>query len=141
MAAGLEDSSQFPIVFPFPSTNCYPIGPRYLSARSSDVILSDIRPIKLKVEALRSVNAFLDELLWNIISIARSLSTDRLKASLLKTLPTTLGKEALLEAEVELKAYWERTNPLSNPHATVVEGEDFPLEWSFEVSVFVARFV
>lgn len=114
-------------------------GPRYLSARSSDVILSDIRPIKLKVEALRSVNAFLDELLWNILGIARSLSTDRLKSGLLKILPTTLGKEALLEAEVELKAYWERTNPTSNPNASVAEGEEFPLDWSFEVSVFVVH--
>jgi hypothetical protein len=88
--------------------------------------------MKLKVEALRSVNAFLDELLWNILSLSRSLSTDRIKTSLLKILPTTLGKEALLEAEVELKAYWERTIPTPNPTA-IIEGEQFPLQWSFEL--------
>lgn len=112
-----------------------PPGPQYLSSRSSDVILSDIRPIQLKAEALRSINTFLDEFLWNILSTARSLVTDRIKAAVLKILPTSLGKAALLEAEVELKAYWERTNPTSNPAAGASDTLDFPLQWSYEVSL------
>jgi hypothetical protein len=103
--------------------------------------LSDIRPIKLKVEALRSVNAFLDELLWTILSNSRSLATDRIKATLLKIIPTTLGKEALLEAEVELKAYWERTSSRRNPNTATAEGEDFPLQWSFEVRFLFVQLI
>ena len=109
-------------------------GPQYLSPRSSDVILSEIRPIQLKAEALRSINTFLDEFLWNILSNARSLVTDRMKTGVLKILPTSLGKAALLEAEVELKAYWERTSPTTNPKVGVNDALDFPLQWSYEVS-------
>ena len=34
-----------------------------------------------------------------------------LRASLLSLLPTNLGKEVLLEVEVEIRAYWKRTEP------------------------------
>lgn len=111
----------------------------YISSHSADVILSDIRPIKLKIDALRCINVLLDEFLFSIINAARSLSTDKLKAGLLKVLPTSLGKEALLEAEVELRAYWERTHP---PGTTVSPGADeeknFHLQWAFEVSFLSA---
>ncbi|KAJ7068814.1 hypothetical protein C8F01DRAFT_1119409 [Mycena amicta] len=107
-------------------------GPQYISSHSADVILSDIRPIKLKLEGLRSINVLLDEFLFNILNTARSLSTDRLRASLLSILPTSLGKEALLEAEVELRAYWDRT-----PRPAAGEREDdsetFNLQWAFEL--------
>nr|GAT54667.1 predicted protein [Mycena chlorophos] len=107
-------------------------GPQYISSHSADVILSDIRPIKLKLEGLRSINVLLDEFLFNILNTARSLSTDKLRASLLSILPTSLGKEALLEAEVELRAYWDRT-----PRAAAGEREDdeatFNLQWAFEL--------
>ncbi|KAF8897917.1 hypothetical protein BD779DRAFT_1492950 [Infundibulicybe gibba] len=109
-------------------------GPSYVSSHSADVILSDIRPIKLKAEALRSINVLLDEFLYKILATACSLTTDRLRASLLSQLPTNLGKEALLEAEVELRAYWERTGPAD---ATLLPLEDdsetFHLQWAFEL--------
>ncbi|KII95279.1 hypothetical protein PLICRDRAFT_208916 [Plicaturopsis crispa FD-325 SS-3] len=108
--------------------------PGYISLRSAEVILSDIRPIKLRVDALRSVNVFLDEFLYNILNAARSLSTEKLREGLLKVLPGALGKEALLEAEVELRAYWERTNGAAPPQAAIEEnGKDFHLQWSFEL--------
>ncbi|KAG5648795.1 hypothetical protein DXG03_000144 [Asterophora parasitica] len=107
-------------------------GPLYISSHSADVILSDIRPIKLKIEALRSINVLLDEFLYSILTTACSLSTDKLRASLLSLLPTTLGKEALLEAEVELRAYWDRTAPAN---VTVLEDDSktFHLQWAFEL--------
>lgn len=114
--------------------------PGYISARSAEVILSDVRPIKLKPDALHAINVLLDEALYSILSAARSLATDRLKAALLKVLPTSLGKEAVLEAEVELKAYWDRTgsarSPLSPRHG---ESPTFDLQWSFEVSTRIRR--
>ncbi|OCH94528.1 hypothetical protein OBBRIDRAFT_789216 [Obba rivulosa] len=106
-------------------------GPTYISSRSADVILSDVRPIKLKHEALQSVNVLLDEFLYNILTVARSIATDQIKAALTKVMPTNLGKEALLEAEVELKAYWERTTP-SEPAERDDDGK-FDLQWSFEL--------
>ncbi|KAJ7506533.1 hypothetical protein B0H11DRAFT_1794394 [Mycena galericulata] len=105
-------------------------GPAYISSHSADVILSDIRPIKLKLEALRSINVLLDEFLFNILNTARSLSTDKLRASLLSILPTSLGKEALLEAEVELRAYWDRT---ARPDIPEDDTQTFHLQWAFEL--------
>ncbi|KAF7335358.1 hypothetical protein MSAN_02346600 [Mycena sanguinolenta] len=105
-------------------------GPSYISSHSADVILSDIRPIKLKLEGLRSINVLLDEFLFNILNTSRSLSTDKLRQSLLTVLPTSIGKEALLEAEVELRAYWDRT-----PRPAVLEDDTqtFNLQWAFEL--------
>lgn len=111
-------------------------GPTYISSRSADVIISDVRPIKLKLEALRSINVLLDEFLYNILSAAGSVSTGKLKTSLIKILPTTVGKESILEAEVELKAYWERSpqpSPLNG--GSIDDTEQFDLQWSYEVSV------
>ena len=111
-------------------------GPAYISSHSADVILSDIRPIKLQADALRSINVLLDEFLYSVLNAARSLSTDKLRAALLKVLPTSLGKDALLEAEVELRAYWDRTVPSVSD--IVQNGDDhgknFHLQWAFEVS-------
>ncbi|KIM20650.1 hypothetical protein M408DRAFT_129207 [Serendipita vermifera MAFF 305830] len=110
--------------------------PSYLSQSKAEAILSEVRPTKVKTDTLICVNVFLDELLWLVLSTARSFSTDRLKIGLLKTLPTTLGKEALLEAEVELRAYWEKTGPnalraLENsPSSSPTE---FPLQAAFEL--------
>jgi hypothetical protein len=109
-------------------------GPAYISSRSADVILSDIRPIKLNIEALRSINVFLDEFLYSVLNAARSLTTHQLKSGLLKVLPTALGKEALLEAEMELRAYWERTAGSGTSVATDDQGKEVNLQWSFEVS-------
>jgi hypothetical protein len=111
------------------------LAPSYISSQSANVILSDVRPFKLQSEALHAINVFLDEFLYSILDKSGSLSTDKLRASLLNLLPTSLGKEALLEAEVELRAYWDRTTGEGEP---ILDSEDdsttFHLEWVFEVS-------
>lgn len=101
--------------------------------------MSDIRPIKLNIEALRSVNVLLDEFLYSILGAARSLATQQLRAGLNKVLPTALGKEALLEAEMELRAYLERTGATGASLAAEEQGKDFHLQWSFEVSGVALR--
>lgn len=110
------------------------MAPNYLSSRSSEVILSDIRPTKIKPETLRAINNLLDELLLLVLSTARSIATEKLKTGLLKVLPTALGKDAILEAEIELRAYQERTAP-ADPSASPDSSspKDFPLQPVFEV--------
>jgi hypothetical protein len=110
------------------------VGPSYISSHSADVILSDIRPTKLKPDALRAINILLDEFLYKMLSISASLATDKLRASLLGLLPTNLGKEALLEAEVELRAYWERTE---SRVPTEDDSRSFHLQWAFEVRFII----
>ncbi|GJJ07337.1 hypothetical protein Clacol_001538 [Clathrus columnatus] len=109
------------------------VAPNYVSAGSADVILSEVRPTRMKSEALRSLNVLLDELLWLILGHARSFSPIRLKAGLARVLPTVLGKNALLEAEVELRAYVDR-NPLG-PIEPVDDSllKKFPLQPAFEL--------
>ncbi|KAI6034560.1 hypothetical protein BKA83DRAFT_6999 [Pisolithus microcarpus] len=109
--------------------------PTYISARSADVILSDVRPTKLADDALHAINALLDELLYSILDAARALNTAQLRAGLHKILPTTLGKEAVLEAELELRAYWDRTCGSSGNGSSQVVPDDgsFNLSWAFEL--------
>ncbi|KAG7097385.1 hypothetical protein E1B28_004735 [Marasmius oreades] len=107
--------------------------PSYISSHSADVILSDIRPIKLKIDALCSINVLLDEFLYNILKASRSLTTNKLRAGLLGVLPTTLGKEALLEAEVELRAYWDRTRRPKGSSSLEDDSDSFNLQWAFEL--------
>ncbi|CAE6454655.1 unnamed protein product [Rhizoctonia solani] len=106
--------------------------PAYVSARSADEILSSIRPTRIKSESLRSLNIFLDELLWLILHSARSIATDRLKAGLLQIMPSTVGKDAVLEAEVELRAYRHRS-PHLGPDEPGTKETDFPVQPTFEL--------
>ncbi|KAG8732376.1 hypothetical protein FRC11_014067 [Ceratobasidium sp. 423] len=106
--------------------------PAYVSARSADEILSSIRPTRIKNESLRSLNIFLDELLWLILHSARSLATNRLKAGLLQIMPSAVGKDAVLEAEVELRAYRQRS-PSLGPEEQGIKQADFPLQPTFEL--------
>ena len=89
----------------------------------------------MKLDALRCLNVLLDELLWRILDVTRSLATERLKAGLLKLLPTPLGKEAVLEAEIELRAYLERTSSstVASRDVSLDQDNDFPLQPVFEV--------
>lgn len=102
------------------------------------MILSEVRPTRIKPEALRAINDFLDELLWLTISSARSFSTVKLKVGLLKVLPTALGKDSVLEAEVELRAYWERNPPtvLAALMSDELSGDDFAVRPAYEVRLF-----
>jgi hypothetical protein len=96
----------------------------YISAHSAETILSDFRPLKLQTEALAFLNLLLDDILANIITFSRSILTDRLKTGLLKTIPTTVGKDALLEAEMELRAYWQRPNA-NKPSASQASSSEY----------------
>ncbi|KAG1815713.1 uncharacterized protein BJ212DRAFT_238176 [Suillus subaureus] len=112
-----------------------PIGayvPTFISSRSADVILSDIRPTKLTSDALNSVNALLDELLCSILNAARSFNPSRLRTAMHKVLPTALGKEAILEAEMELRAYYQRTVTAVGSGSSSEDGV-FNLQWASEL--------
>jgi hypothetical protein len=107
----------------------------YISPHSAEAILSDFRPLKLQTDALTFLNLLLDDILANIITSASSILTDRLKTGLLKTVPTTIGKDALLEAEMELRAYWQRPNAIKpSPSQASASELNFSLPSMIEVS-------
>lgn len=110
--------------------------PSFVSAKAADVILSDVRPTSISPDALRAVNILLDELLWLILAHTRSLETSRLKSGVLKAIPTQLGKDAILEAEIEIRAYRDKAQsrsrvarPADDANAT------FPLQEAFDVRI------
>ncbi|KAI9507028.1 hypothetical protein F5148DRAFT_1208967 [Russula earlei] len=106
------------------STTSSTPNPMYISAHSAEAILSDFRPLKLQTDTLTFLNLLLDHILANVITSSRSILTDRLKSALLKTIPTTIGKDALLEAEMELRAYWQRPNAVK-PSASQVSASEY----------------
>lgn len=114
--------------------------PTFISSRSADVILSDIRPTKLTPDALNSINALLDELLYSILNAARSFNPSRLRTAMHKVLPTTLGKEAILEAEMELRAYYQRTITAVGSGSSSEDGV-FNLQWAAEVRFMALRYI
>lgn len=112
-----------------------------MHAKAADVILSDVRPTSITSEALRAINILLDELLWLILAHARSLETSRMKSGVLKSIPTQLGKDAVLEAEIEIRAYRDKTQ--SHPRSARPPDEalaTFPLQEAFDVCGFITLF-
>lgn len=105
-----------------------------MHAKAADVILSDVRPTSIVPDALRAINILLDELLWLILAHARSLDTSRLKSGVLKSISTQLGKDAVLEAEIEIRAYRDKTQSrprTGRPADDVLTS--FPLPEAFDV--------
>ena len=115
----------------------YVSAPVYLSGRSADVILSEVRPTRLKPDALQSINGLLDELLFLILKTSKSLSPAKLKDGLLKLLPTPLGKEAVLEAELELRNHRDGISLFNTSLDSDITSESMgntAIEAAFEVS-------
>ncbi|EJU06368.1 hypothetical protein DACRYDRAFT_73794 [Dacryopinax primogenitus] len=117
----------------------YPNGfedaPTYLSGHMADVVLSEFRPTRIKPDALRCVNVLLDELLWSIIKSARSVNTDKLKQDgVLRVIPAALGKESVLEAEMELREYWKTSGDSREAYKDMRENPaQFPIAQVFDV--------
>lgn len=80
---------------------------------------------------MNSINVLLDEFLHNVLRTAQSLTKEKLRAGLLGVLPTTLGKEALLDAELELKTYMD--HQAKGRRNDEDDKDSFDLEWAFEV--------
>ncbi|KAI9299270.1 hypothetical protein BJ944DRAFT_235854, partial [Cunninghamella echinulata] len=80
---------------------------QYICQRAATAIISEIGPYKISSDALQSVNQFLDEVLYLLLKYANSLDLSIIKAQVLSLLPLSLGKNAIVEAELEVKTYTE----------------------------------
>lgn len=63
----------------------------------------------MSTDALQCINQFLDEFLSILVHSARSFDLSRLKASVLELVPSSLGKNAIVEAEMQVKSFTETT--------------------------------
>ncbi|CAO3607673.1 unnamed protein product [Cunninghamella blakesleeana] len=80
---------------------------QYICQRAATAIISEIGPYKISSDALQSINQFLDEVLFLLLKYANSLDFSIIKAQVLSLLPLSLGKNAIVEAELEVKTYTE----------------------------------
>jgi hypothetical protein len=76
------------------------------SAEASQLVSSEVDDsVNVKEQALALLNSFLDQILFNIISAARSVQLGRLRDAVPLVLKPRLGKAALNAADEELKEY------------------------------------
>ncbi|KAG0256005.1 hypothetical protein BG011_004814 [Mortierella polycephala] len=78
---------------------------RYIAQKFANAILADASSYIISTDGLQALNAFLDELLFILIDGAKGLETSRIKSAVYQTFPTALGKNAIVEAELEAKSY------------------------------------
>jgi hypothetical protein len=75
-------------------------------AEASQLVSSEVDDsVNVKEQALALLNSFLDQILFNIISTARSVQLGRLRDAVPLVLKPRLGKAALNAADEELKEY------------------------------------
>ncbi|KAI8583877.1 hypothetical protein K450DRAFT_276881 [Umbelopsis ramanniana AG] len=81
-------------------------GKEYVSIQAAIAIIAEIGSLRISSDALNSINQFLDEYLVMLLENAACLDLAQLKAAVSHTLSyTPLGKNAIVEAELELKSY------------------------------------
>ena len=80
---------------------------RYICQNAANAIISEIGPYQVSNDALQAINQFLDEFLIYLLSSSLSLDLSRIKAVVFSLLPSTLGKNAIVEAELEVKTFTE----------------------------------
>ncbi|CAG8738397.1 4272_t:CDS:2, partial [Acaulospora morrowiae] len=111
----------------------------YISQRAANSIIVDVAPYRISSEALLAINIFLDEFLYFLVDSSRSLDLVRIKQAIGQVLPTNLGKNAVQEAELELKTYVESGN-YDNTQERTIEINPFPLQKVFEQFRVKCRF-
>ena len=76
------------------------------SAEASQLVSSEVgQTVNVKSQALVLLNSFLDHILYNILSTAKSIQLARLREAVPVVLKPRLGKAALEAADEELKEY------------------------------------
>ncbi|KAG0173070.1 hypothetical protein DFQ30_008975 [Apophysomyces sp. BC1015] len=106
---------------------------RYVCQRAANAIITEIGPYRVSSDALQSINQFLDEFLEILLSSCASFDLSRIKNAVFDLLPSSsLGKNAIVEAELEVKTFTE-TEPIDyGIHERMrrlgTDGQPFPLE-------------
>ncbi|KAI8140514.1 hypothetical protein BJV82DRAFT_671590 [Fennellomyces sp. T-0311] len=80
---------------------------RYVCHRAANAIITEVDPLRVSTDALQVINQFLDEFVTLLLSSSQSLDLSRIKTTVLTLLPSALGKNAIVEAELQVKSYSE----------------------------------
>ncbi|KAI8377985.1 uncharacterized protein BYT42DRAFT_614619 [Radiomyces spectabilis] len=80
---------------------------QYICQQAANAIIAEIGTYCVSSDALQAVNQFNDEFLAFLLSSASSFDLSRIKTAVLQLIPATLGKNAIIEAELEIKTFTE----------------------------------
>ncbi|KAG6108953.1 hypothetical protein E4U13_006183 [Claviceps humidiphila] len=93
-----------------------------------------LEPATMSDPALRLVNGFLDQLLFNFLQIAKSTRLSSLRPAITEVLKPKLAKDAIDNAEEELKEYLGGANEddFTHPHGEGTSSRDWDLELAWK---------
>ncbi|KAI8984389.1 hypothetical protein BDF20DRAFT_833899 [Mycotypha africana] len=77
----------------------------YICQRAANAIISEVGPYRVSTDALQAINQFLDEFIVLLLACSLSLDLSNIKSVVFNLLPSTLGKNAVVEAELEVKTF------------------------------------
>ncbi|KAI9321370.1 hypothetical protein BX666DRAFT_2023511 [Dichotomocladium elegans] len=104
----------------------------YICQSAANAIISEIGPHRVSNDALQAINQFLDEFLVFLLSSSLSLDLSCIKTAVFTLLPSTLGKNAIVEAELEVKAFTETEavdyDSYERMRTLGTNGEPFPIK-------------
>src|SRR4051794_33770247 len=80
---------------------------RYISQRAANAIIAEVGSFRMSTDALASLNTFMDEFILLLLQTSQSLDLSRIKSAITQLIPTQLGKNAIVEAELEVKTFTE----------------------------------
>ncbi|OZJ04314.1 hypothetical protein BZG36_03173, partial [Bifiguratus adelaidae] len=90
-----RDSKSLDVIYPF------------ISQAAASSLTSETRSCSLSSDSLTFLNTFLQEVLYLILVKAGALDLASFKEAISQLLPNTLGREAIVEAELEVKLFLE----------------------------------
>jgi hypothetical protein len=77
-----------------------------VSIQAASAIIAEVGPLRISSDALVALNQFLDEFIVLLLANAQCLDLAQFKSAVAHTLSySSLGKNAIVEAELELKSY------------------------------------
>ncbi|KAI7900350.1 uncharacterized protein BX663DRAFT_518355 [Cokeromyces recurvatus] len=102
----------------------------YICQRAANAIISEIGPFRVSTDALQTINQFLDEFIVLLLTCSLSLDLSQIKTAIFNLLPSTLGKNAIVEAELEVKSFTEIESIDYDLYERMrkLEGSQFPIE-------------
>ncbi|CAO3665275.1 hypothetical protein G6F70_003017 [Rhizopus microsporus] len=81
----------------------------FVCQRAAHAIIAEAGSIRISNEGLDAINAFIDEFLFILLRACPSTHLDSIKTNIKQLLPNSLGKNALIEADMEISTI--RTKP------------------------------
>lgn len=84
----------------------------YVCHRAANAIVTQVDPLRVSSDALQIINQFLDEFITLLLTSAKSLDLSRIKTAVVALLPSSLGKNAIVEAELQVKSYTETADDI-----------------------------